>query len=280
MGWNRSQLVDKDLFVMEFLDKINRDLSFEDRISFFYISKNYTIATNEVKEGNMTLAKHYFDKANSYAAKFEQKSLHLFRLSNNVYYRSYSLFLFKQNEPVRAKEMIIESMKNNLQIVEYDQDYLFILFDTAQQYLNLSQLFFVLRKPLLAKRIYIEVINYLISGNTKNLPFLKNLDVLNESENYKNLRTILCLETILSFYTKILDENNLKKEFYLFSHKITDDLLLKKDSIIGAIILMIKSKINNKDEDIKYYENYVNLNYQIQYQKYFQKINTLMTKLN
>jgi hypothetical protein len=279
MGWNRSQLVERDLFVKEFLSIINKDFKTTEKLDFFYISKNYTIATNEVKDGNMVLAKHYFDKANKYAKELNENSEVLFKLCNNVYFRSFSLYLYKKDDLQSAKDMIINSMQNNEQILENNVEYLFLTFDTAQQYLNLSQLFHGMGKPNVAKRIYIEVINYLINGESKKLPFLRDLNISNESNNYKNLRTILFLETILSFYTKIIDESNIKKEFYLHSNKIMDNVILEKSNITDLIILMIKSKCNRKIDDLKYYQNYAHLNHQPSYQKYFQSLNTLLERI-
>jgi hypothetical protein len=208
--WNKSSLIETDLYIKLYIAALNQFLSAEDKQSLFMISKLFTDGAAEVGRNRITLADFYFKRGEAYYDSASNNPL-LRQVITNVYDRSKSFYHHRTGNADKAIALIHNTLRNNRELEE--KGFKFLIFDRIQQYHNLSRVYFSLGESQKAFQILSGITCFLIAGKTDLLPDL-NENFLQEYDDDLRKTRYFMLCQILFETTGHLQKVNNKEDFF------------------------------------------------------------------
>jgi len=237
--WNKSSLIETDLYIKLYIAALNQFLSPQDKQSLFMISKFFTDGAAEVGRNRFLLAEYYFKQGEIYYGNAGDNSL-LKQVITNVYDRSKSFYYHRTGNSEKAIELINNTLLNNKLLEE--KGFKFLVFDRIQQYLNLARVYFSLGDTQKAFELLIGITCFLIQGKTNLLPDLnENFLTEYDEELRKTKFSLLC--QILFETTGHLQKIKDKEQFFSESIQYFSGVI---EAANGYVIFLPEDKLLKK----------------------------------
>lgn len=216
LKWNKSSLIETDLYIRVYLAALNSLMTAEDKQTLFMVSKFFTDGAAETGRGNYRVADYNFRRGEAYYEAIDTEKEVLRRMINNVYHRSKSFYHYRQGDFDTAIRLVETTLQNS-RILE-KQGFGFLVFDRAQQYYNLSRIYFTQRNMEEGLTVLSGSISFLIQGRSKQLPDLNDHVMKEYSADLKRLRYLLLCQMLFDTAEQLMRTED--KETFLKNGKL------------------------------------------------------------
>jgi tetratricopeptide (TPR) repeat protein len=214
LKWNKSTLLETDIYIKVYLEALNKLLSTEDKQALFLISKYYTDGAAETGRNHFSMAVFNFSQGEALHKKAAAGNDIFNRVLLNVYHRSKSFYLYKQKDYDTAIRLINETLSNNI-LLEQD-GFQFLLFDRVQQCYNLARVYFAKKDPEKALMLLAESTGFLIQLKSEKLKELNRHNLTELTPDLCKIRQSLLCQFVCDTAEQLLKISG-KEEFILYS---------------------------------------------------------------
>lgn len=223
--WNKSQLIESNLYVNAYTKALQQILNDEDRLTLYMISKFFADATGEVLRSHYNVGMHLYDRGEKYISEVDQSNRPLLLFLSNIYDRSKSLYYHKVGDVEAAVELIHNTLKNNRELESMGLG--FLLYDRVSQYHNYSKVHFGQEQPEKGFQMLADAIRFLMTGRATYLTDLNENYIKSLDEELNAMRFSLMVDMIFESTGHIVaieDSEEFEEDSQLFFSHIFEGI--------------------------------------------------------